>query len=131
MMTGLDTNILVRFFAKDDLEQSGRARELLRTFTPQSPGFISMVSLIELFWVLRSQYRQSKAELIECLERVLDTPELIAENHSAATQALHRFASGKADFADCLIERLGHAAGCKETVTFDVSASRSAGMRQL
>jgi predicted nucleic-acid-binding protein len=35
------------------------------------------------------------------------------------------------DFADCLIERLGHAVGCRETVTFDVSASRSAGMKLL
>jgi len=56
-MTGLDTNILVRFFVKDDLEQSRRAKELLRTLTPESPGFVSLVALAEMIWVLRSQYR--------------------------------------------------------------------------
>jgi predicted nucleic-acid-binding protein len=104
---------------------------LLESLTPEAPGFVSLVSLIELIWVLRSQYRMPKARQIECLERLLLLPELVLENHNAATLVLSRFASAKADFADCLIERLGHAAGCAETVTFDVDASRYAGMRLL
>ena len=130
-MTGIDTNVLVRFFTKDDLEQGSRAKQFLRALSPESPGFVSLVSLIELVWVLRSQYRLSKADLIQHLERLLDSPELMIENQTAVTLALRRFASGKADFADCLIERSGAAAGCSETVTFDVNASRFAGMRML
>jgi predicted nucleic-acid-binding protein len=72
-----------------------------------------------------------KSQQIVCLERLLDSSELTVENHTAVTLALRRFASGKADFADCLIERSGAAAGCKETVTFDVDAARFAGMRLL
>jgi predicted nucleic-acid-binding protein len=45
--------------------------------------------------------------------------------------ALARFSTSKADFADCLIACLGDAAGCRETVTFDVDATRFAGMRLL
>jgi predicted nucleic-acid-binding protein len=131
MMTGLDTNILVRYITKDDLEQGRRAADLLRNLTLESMGYVSLVTLIELVWVLRSQYRLSKSELIQRLEQMLDTPELIVENHSAVKLALRRFASGKADFADCLIERLGYTAGCNETVTFDLNASRFAGMRLL
>ena len=130
-MTGLDTNILLRYITRDDLVQSRKADALLESLTPEAPGFVSLVSLIELIWVLRSQYRMPKARQIECLERLLDLPELVLENHNAATLALSRFASGKADFADCLIERSGAAAGCGETVTFDVDASRFAGMRLL
>jgi predicted nucleic-acid-binding protein len=131
MMTGLDTNILVRYITKDDLEQGRRAADLLRNLTLESMGYVSLVTLIELVWVLRSQYRLSKSELIQRLEQMLDTPELIVENHSAVKLALRRFASGKADFADCLIERLGYTDGCNETVTFDLNASRFAGMRLL
>jgi predicted nucleic-acid-binding protein len=131
MMTGLDTNILVRYITKDDLEQGRRAADLLRYLTLESMGYVSLVTLIELVWVLRSQYRLSKSELIQRLEQMLDTPELIVQNHSAVKLALRRFASGKADFADCLIERLGYTAGCNETVTFDLNASRFAGMRLL
>ncbi|MGA2350918.1 MAG: hypothetical protein ABSF70_10830 [Terracidiphilus sp.] len=50
---------------------------------------------------------------------------------TAVTQAVRRFSQFKADFADCLIERSGAAAGCGETVTFDVDASRFAKMRLL
>jgi len=130
-MTGLDTNILVRFFTKDDPTQAGRAKKLLRTLTIESPGFVSLVSLIELIWVLRSQYHWSKAQLMFSLERLLNSSELVLEGHAAVTQALRRFATVKADFADCLIERCCHLAGCRHTVTFDVDASKSAGMSLL
>jgi predicted nucleic-acid-binding protein len=130
-MTGLDTNILVRFYAQDDPEQCRRGEEFLQTLTPESPGYVSLVSLIELVWVLRSQYRMTKAELVLCIEQLLDSPELAVENQAVVTVVLHRFSHFKADFADCLIERLGHSAGCKETVTFDMDASRFAGMRLL
>jgi predicted nucleic-acid-binding protein len=130
-MTGLDTNILVRFLTKDDLDQGSRVKELLRTLTPESPGFISLISLIELVWVLRSRYFVNKGQLIQHLEQLLNSSELVLESHAAVTQALDRFAGAKADLADCLIERCGHLAGCRDTVTFDVGASKSAGMRLL
>jgi predicted nucleic-acid-binding protein len=130
-MTGLDTNILVRLLAQDDPEQSQRAVEFLQTLSPDMPGFVSLVSLIELIWVLRSQYRMNKARLILGLEWLLNSAELVLESQEAVAQALGRFASVKADFADCLIERSCHAAGCRETVTFDVDAARNAGMMLL
>jgi predicted nucleic-acid-binding protein len=42
--------------------------------------------------------------------------------------ALRVIAAGKADFADCLIERTAFGAGCTQTMTFDVGASKHAGM---
>jgi predicted nucleic-acid-binding protein len=80
---------------------------------------------------MRRRYGATRSQLIEVLERLLNSPELILESHSAVTQALQRFAGAKADFADCLIERCGHLAGCSHTVTFDVNASESAGMKLL
>ena len=130
-MTGLDTNILVRYFAKDDLVQGSKASLLIRNLTLESPGYVSLVALIELVWVLRSRYRLSKADLIRHLELLVDSPELIVESQTTVTLALRRFAMFKADFTDCLIERLGASAGCAETVTFDVDASRFAGMRLI
>jgi predicted nucleic-acid-binding protein len=130
-MTGIDTNILVRFFTKDDAVQGERAKEFLRTLTPASPGFVSLICLIELIWVLRSQYHLDKAQLILRLEQLLDFPDLLVESQAAVQQALQRFARAKADFADCLIERLGHNSGCRETVTFDAGAARLAGMTLL
>jgi predicted nucleic-acid-binding protein len=130
-MTGLDTNILVRYFAKDDLEQGSKAALLIRNLTLEMPGYVSLVALIELVWVLRSRYRMGKVELIRQLELLLDSPEIILENQTAVTRALRRFSLFNADFTDCLIERSGAAAGCDATVTFDVCASKFAGMKLL
>jgi predicted nucleic-acid-binding protein len=130
-MTGLDTNILVRIFIEDDPEQYRKVKEFLQALTPESPGYVSLIALIELAWVLRSQYRLSKAQLIQCMEQLLEYPELVIEDYKTVTLALYRFSQFKADFADCLIERLGHSAGCNETVTFDLDASRFAGVRLL
>ena len=130
-MTGIDTNVLIRFITRDDPDQSQRADEFLESLTPQAPGFVSLVALAELVWVLRRRYRVSRTEMIQRLKQLLDSPELVLEGQAAVTRALQRFTSARADFADCLIERLGNAAGCGETVTFDQDASRFAGMRLL
>jgi len=58
----------------------------------------------------------------------LDAPELKLEREAAVSQALECFKASTADFADCLIERVSHHAGCTHTVTFDRAASKSAGM---
>lgn len=130
-MIGIDTNILSRFLAQDDAEQSQRTDSLLQTLSPQDPGFVSLVSLIELAWVMRSRYRVSKSELIQSFERLLNSPELVIESQPAVAQAIERFRAAKADFADCLIERSGHVAGCRHTVTFDVNAAKTSGMKLL
>jgi len=130
-MTGLDTNVLVRFFSEDDPVQCRRAAEFLQNLSPTEPGYVSLVSLVELVWVLRSQYRLTKAQIILCIETLLNSPELVLESQTAVVQSLHRFSSAKADFADCLIERSCHAGGCRDTVTFDADAARFAGMKLL
>jgi predicted nucleic-acid-binding protein len=130
-MTGIDTNILVRFFAEDDPDQSRRADRFLQSLSPESPGFLSLVSIAELVWVLRSRYGIKKRQLIEYLEMLLNSSELVLESQVSVNQALGRFKSGKADFADCLIERSGALAGCTDTVTFDEDASKLSGMRLL
>ena len=42
--------------------------------------------------------------------------------HQIGSRPLRLFEHGKADFADCLVERTATAAGCDRTVTFDKSA---------
>ena len=130
-MTGLDTNILVRFVMADDAAQAASAKALLRSFSAQSAGFISLVSLAEFVWVLQSKYRQPKSAIIQWIGQFLGAAEVIFESQAAVELALHDYSAGAADFADCLIEQSGQNAGCDETVTFDRNAARAARMRLL
>src|SRR5579871_6498905 len=106
-MTGLDTNVLVRFVMADDPIQSTRVRALIQSFSAESPGFVSLVCLAELVWVLRSKYRQPKSDIVKWLDRFLNAPELFFEAQSIVEQALTTYANSRAEFSDCLIERSG------------------------
>lgn len=90
-----------------------------------------MVSVVELVWVLQSCYQATKSEIVDVLETLLRTKELVVERAEVMWQALRRFSDSKADFADCLIERCAHAAECEYTVTFDSKAAKTAGMRHI
>lgn len=130
-MIGLDTNVLVRYIAQDELQQSATATELMETMTAERPGFIALVSVVELVWVFQSCYRATKGEIIHILETMLRTRELVVESADVVWQALRCYTESTADFADCLIERSANAAECEYTVTFDSKAAKTAGMRYL
>lgn len=130
-MIGLDTNVLVRYVTQDDPVQSAKASELIESLTTASPGFVSLVSILELVWVLQSCYQSAKSDVVMVLETLLRTRELTVEHAEIIWQALRKFMANKADFADCLIERCAHAAGCEYTATFDLNAIKTTGMKRL
>ncbi len=131
-MIGLDTNILVRYLTQDHPVQARLATHLLEeTLTSEEPGFVSLIVLVEVVWVLESCYDTSRAEIAGILERLLRVRQLRIQDAETAWQALRAFRSAPGDFADCLIERIGHAGACSHTVTFDRAATRGAGMRLL
>ncbi len=70
-MIGLDTNILVRYFAQDDAGQSALANRLMGTLTKDEPGFVSAVVLCELVWVLEDVYGLEKSALCNILRTLL------------------------------------------------------------
>lgn len=130
-MIGLDTNVLVRYVTQDDPVQSPKAAELIESLSATAPGFVSTVSVVELVWVLQSCYQSARSDVVTVLETLLRTRELTVERAELVWQAVRKFAANKADFADCLIERCAHAAGCEYTATFDLNAAKTAGMKQL
>ncbi len=100
------------------------------SFSAESPGYVSLIVLAELVWVLESLYRFTKKEIEQVLETLLRSEELVLERAEIVSQALRMFRGSRADFADCLIERSGHAAECRYTVTFDKKAA-AGGMRLI
>jgi predicted nucleic-acid-binding protein len=127
-MIGLDTNVLVRYVMQDDPKQSPKANRVIEALTSDEPGFVSVVSIVELVWVLSASYGLTRVQLAQVLEGLLRTRELVIDRSEHVTRALRTYKSGSADFADCLIERGASTAGCEKTMTFDVGAAKTAGM---
>ena len=99
--------------------------------TIDAPGYVSVVSVVELVWVLIGAYTSTKTEICEVLETLLRTKEIVVAHADTVWKALRLFKEGKADFADCLIERSAHEAGCSYTATFDRDAAKHCGMQLI
>ena len=127
-MIGLDTNVLVRFIMQDDARQSPKATKLIESLTVDEPGFVPLVAIVELVWVLSSSYDLTRAQVVQALELLLRTKEVVVDRADHVLKALRVFKAGPADFADALIERAAASAGCGRTMTFDVAAAKVAGM---
>ena len=130
-MIGIDTNVLVRYLAQDDARQSAQANSVMESFTARSPGFISILTLAETAWVMRDIYARSRTEIAALIEAILNSEGLVVQMTELVWRSLHDFESGRADLTDHLIERLGAAAGCECTYSFNKSAIRDAGMRPV
>lgn len=134
-MIGLDTNVLVRYLAQDDAKQAALATRLIeKRLTTTSQGFISLVVVAELCWVLSSLYAATMHELVATLEDLLNTPRFCIEKREVLQAAIARLQSAnsrKSGLADALITEIAAHAGCAATMTFDKTAARSAGMSLL
>jgi len=121
---GIDTNVLVRYIAQDHPAQARRATALIeRECSESEPGFVGLVVLAEVVWVAESCYSASREEQRQIVCRILETRQLVVQDAETVWQALRLFEQSKADFADCLVERMAAAAGCVRTVTFDKAAA--------
>ena len=131
-MIGLDTNVIVRFLAQDDAVQSPLATRLFARLSRDEPGFISLVVLAEVSWVLARAYKTTRRELADTVEGLMRSAEIRIENAEAAWRALGVYqASKSAEFADALIAEIAALEGVTQTLTFDRRAAVEAGMTLL
>jgi len=122
-MTGLDTNVVVRLLVDDDPEQRELARAFVaRTCTPDEPGYIDHIVLVETAWVLGSAYSFERNEIASAIESIMNVEEFTVEGPDLVRNALRASDRG-ADFSDALLGAVNRSAGCERTATFDRAAA--------
>lgn len=130
-MIGLDTNVVVRYLTQDDPVQSLKATDIMeRRLTRANPGFVSVVTMAEIVWVLDRAYGLSPHEIAAAVERILQVEVLVVENEQEVFAAMVALKQGLGAFADALIAELGARAGCTHTLTFDKKALRLPAFRR-
>ncbi len=134
-MIGLDANVLARYLTQDDVRQAALASRLIENdLTVARPGFISLVVLAELCWVLSRLYSATMDELADMISDLLNTPQIQVERREVVQATIRRFSRGKsrkAGLVGALIAEIAKSEGCSSTVTFDKTAVRAAGMMLL
>src|ERR1700722_12711474 len=124
-MTGLDTNVLMRYLLQDDPKQARRANQIIdRQLSEQNPGFVNLATILEIVWVLRSLLKRSPSEIAAHIEDLLAADSLEVQNEQQVFEAAFALKRGTGEFEDALIGALNAWAGCPHTLTFDKRALR-------
>lgn len=130
-MIGIDTNILVRYITRDHEEQFSLSKDVLeQRCSDAEPGYVNIVVLSELTWVLSRAYGAEREQIAAVIEQILVTSRLEIQHRDACSAALILYRDSDADFADCLIGALNREAGCDVTITLDRRLSTVPGFSQ-
>lgn len=131
-MIGLDTNVLVRYLAQDDPKQSAVATRFIEgRLSAENPGFVSVVTLCEIVWVLAESYAADRKRIRDTVEGLLATKQLVIERTELVWKALRAWEGVAADFSDALIGQIAIAHGSQTTMTFDRTAAKLPGFELL
>jgi len=108
----VDTNVLARFYLRDDAAQGRIAADVLAA----GDIFVPKTVILELQWVLRYMADQPKDKVTECLTHLIALPGITVEDRDEIESALDHCRRGM-DFADAL--HLAASKACDELLTLD------------
>lgn len=131
-MIAIDTNVLVRLFVCDDIEQTRKVRALFDSYADEAQSlWLSDIVLIELAWVLKRSYNNPVSEICNALRALTRNATVNIESHDCMSEALLLYEQGQAGFADCLLAvKAGHV-GCSALRTFDKKMKALPGVKLL
>lgn len=119
-MIAIDTNVLVRLFVDDDLQQQNTAVELLEAAERIA---IPTTVLIETVWVLNRSYKVPSADILALLrEFIAGVPKLAVDEN--AIEAGFAVMERGGDFADGVNAFGGGMLGAELFATFDRQAAK-------
>lgn len=120
-MIALDTNVLVRFFTRDDPEQFQKVRALVSK--EDESYLVPDIAAVELVWVLAGSYEWPREKIVAALRQLITRTNTEFENRTALSRAVMAYADGT-DFADAFLHESSLSAGCDFVATFDKKMRR-------
>ena len=124
-MIGLDTNVVIRYLTQDDASQARLANRLFETtLSTEHPGYISLVVLCEIVWVLADAYTMDRTRIRQIVEGLLESRQLELESKELVRKALRAWTSASTGFTDVLIGEICLENGAEYVATFDKAAAK-------
>jgi len=126
-MLAVDTNVLVRLLARDDVKQALAADQAIA-----KGAWISHLVLAEAIWVLEAVYARAPKQLIAALDLLLIHESLVLQDADVVSAALTQFRARPAlGFSDCLVLEIARKAGHLPLATFDRTLAKANGAQKL
>ncbi len=124
-MKAIDTNILIRFITKDDDKQAQLIYQLFKQAEEKNEKlFVPLLVILEVIWVLESNYESSNSEILATLSDLLLMPILLFESEEVVKNFIDSAHNTKFDLSDLLIAHSAHSFDCQSILTFDKKASK-------
>lgn len=116
----VDSNVFVRFLAKDDRGQGGQAADLFRS---AAEGHMRLLTgppvLFEIAWTLRAAYGKDKQTVLDVLASIASWPGLTLVDDKLVDQALALARATGQEFADAYVAVSAHEHGADAVATFN------------
>ena len=126
-MLAVDTNVLVRLLARDDLAQAAVADQFIA-----KGAWVSHLVLAETMWVLQAVYARTDAQLALAIDLLLAHQSLVMQDADTVAAALAHYRNEPAlGFSDCLVLEIARKAGHSPLGTFDKELAKLPGAQKL
>jgi predicted nucleic-acid-binding protein len=127
-MISLGTNVLIRYWVRDNAIQYELARRCIEDHLVSfQPAMVTLLVMMESEWVLRSAYKISKRDIAGKFAGLLAMRDLVVEEPYVLDEALVLWRKRSVHFANCLIWAKGRALRCDAMATVDIRASKLPG----
>lgn len=119
----VDTNVLLRYFHTDDIEQTKLVEPYFENKDYQL--VITSETLCELYWVFRKTIKLDNSVILTIIQTLINSPNISITNLSAVQFAL-KFLELNGDFADGVIAYQATQFDNVKFLTFDKKAQKIA-----
>jgi predicted nucleic-acid-binding protein len=112
--------VSLRLLLKDDARQTAAAEAFaLQEISPANPGFVNIIVLAEVSWVLEQQLRLSREDIVDAMLRLLAIEQLTVQHADEVEEALDHYQNSSVGLADLMMVIINRTCGCSMTMTFD------------
>lgn len=121
-MIALDTNILARYYVRQQDAEGERQRSAVTEWISQQPAlYVPKTVMLELEWVLRGVYGYGAAEIRRAFTHLIALANVVIEDREEVETAIRAHQHGM-DFADALHQ--ASARQCTALATLDRTLAR-------
>ena len=131
-MRFLDTNLLTRYFTKDDEVKAEKVLDLLRKVEKNEEKVtVNQMVIFETVFTLQSQYKVSREEIRDLVQGILDLRGLVLEQKNVMESALSLFSSANISFADAYNACYMKEKELKEIYSYDDDFDKIEGIKRI
>ena len=131
-MRFLDTNLLIRYFTRDDEEKAQKVLKLLKRVERGEERVItSPLVLFEIVFTLQSFYKGPREKIKELLSPILELRGLKLSDKEIYHSALDIYAKKNLSFTDAFNAAFAFKKEIKEIYSYDENFDRVEGVRRI